>query len=77
MRAPGPFKMADMAWDIKCREEDMEFRRTEIQWHLEEVGPRQDHACVVSSSFLLIACDTGFIHDLFPGLYDALRRRGW
>lgn len=76
MDAPGPVKMADMAWNIKCREEDMEFRRTEIQWHLEEVGPRQDHACVMSSCFLPIAGDMGFIPDLFPALYDALRRIG-
>ncbi|CAM9726514.1 unnamed protein product [Ectocarpus sp. 8 AP-2014] len=29
--------MADMAWNIKCREEDMEFRRRELQWRQEEV----------------------------------------
>ncbi|CAM9812741.1 unnamed protein product, partial [Discosporangium mesarthrocarpum] len=30
-------KMADMAWNIKCREEDMVYRKREIEWHLEDV----------------------------------------
>ncbi|CBJ27923.1 conserved unknown protein [Ectocarpus siliculosus] len=33
----GRRQMADMAWNIKCREEDMEFRRRELQWRQEEV----------------------------------------
>eukprot|EP00903_Cladosiphon_okamuranus_P011920 g11196.t1 len=33
----GGMGMADMAWNIKCREEDMEFRRRELQWRKEEV----------------------------------------
>ncbi|CAB1104455.1 unnamed protein product [Ectocarpus sp. CCAP 1310/34] len=33
----GGMGMADMAWNIKCREEDMEFRRRELQWRQEEV----------------------------------------
>lgn len=31
-------QMADMAWSIKCREEDMKFRRRELQWHMEEAS---------------------------------------
>lgn len=34
----GGQQMADMAWNIKCREEDMEFRRRELQWRKEEAS---------------------------------------
>ena len=30
-------QMADMAWNIKCREEDMDHRGKEISWRAEEV----------------------------------------
>lgn len=39
--------MADMAWNIKCREEDMEFRRRELQWRKEEARGDINSPCHV------------------------------